>query len=204
MTDDTEPGSITNIISQNGEMSEESARLLWERFFDRLCRFAERKVYKRHRRLIDPEDIAGSAMFALMQGLKEGKFHSVKNRDQLWQMLVMIAARKTVNKSKFLDREKRGGRQTRGESALNNLGLANLSQYIDKTDDPAKFVEIEMTCRELLIALPSDRYREIALMRLAGYSNQEIGMKLGCSTRTIDRHLEAIREVWNDLKFSED
>ncbi len=204
MYDEDEQGSISKVISQNGEMTEESAQLLWERFFGRLCRFAEQKVYPRHRRLIDPEDIAGSAMLALMEGIKQGRFHSLKNRDQLWQMLIIIAARKTINKSRFLDSEKRGGKRTYGESALGDGGLDKLAKYIDKTEDPAKFVEIEMTCRELLLALPTDKYRSIALMRLAGHSNREIGKSLQCSTRTINRHLEAIREVWNDMERHDD
>lgn len=152
---------------------------------------------------MDPEDVAGSAMFALMQGLRQGNFHSVKNRDQLWQMLVMIAARKAANKAKFFDRDKRGGKRIRGDSALGDACKENLAQYIDETEDPAKLVEIEMTCRELLSALPDDNYREIALMRFGGLSNQEIGNKLECSTRTIDRKLVTIREAWDQMGFEE-
>lgn len=195
-----EQGSISRAISLAGEMDEQSAQLLWDRFFEKLCRFSSQKIYKRHRRLIDPEDVAGSAMFALMDGLKQGRFYNVKNRDQLWQMLVMIAARKAANKREFLDRDKRGGKVTSGDSARDDQGMDNLREYIDKTVDPAKFVEIEMTCRELLLALPDDNYREIALMRLAGFTNREIGNKLECSTRTIDRKLVAIREEWKKLQ----
>jgi DNA-directed RNA polymerase specialized sigma24 family protein len=193
------PGSVTKAIAAFTDHDEQSAQLIWERFFDRLCRFAEKKIYHRHRRYMDPEDIAGSAMYALMEGLKQGHFYSVNNRDQLWQMVAMIAARKAINKAKFLDRDKRGGKQVVGESALNDLGLSNLETYILAADDPAKFVEFEMTCRELLLQLPDDDYREIALMRMAGFANQEIGKKLSCSTRTIDRKLNTIREIWDTL-----
>ena len=103
-----ELGSVSRAIAQIGEMEEEAAQLLWERFFEKLCRYAEQKVYKRHRRLLDPEDIASSAMFALLEGLKNGRFHKLKNRDQLWQMLVIIASRKAANAAKFHDRQKRG------------------------------------------------------------------------------------------------
>lgn len=193
-----EQGSISKAIASAGELNEENAQLLWEKYFDRLCRFAEKKIYKRHRRFVDPEDIAGSAMLALLEGVKNGNFHGVKNRDQLWQMAVMIAARKASNKAKFFDRDKRGGKRIVGESAINRQGVDQLAAYVDPTNDPAKFVEFEMTCRELLLVLPNDNYREIALMRMAGFNNQEIGIKLGCSKRTIERKLIAIREIWND------
>lgn len=197
-------GSISRAIAQNSQLNEDDAQLIWNRFFENLCRFASKKIYKRHRRLIDPEDIAGSAMFALIDGIKNKRFHSVSNRDQLWQMLVMIAARKAISQARHLDRDKRGGAAWKeGDAALNGQRLDQVAEYIDRSDDPAKFVEIEMTCRELLAALPHDKFREIALMRLAGFSNQEIGVKIGCSQRTIDRKLLLIREVWNDLQLGE-
>lgn len=199
----SDPGSISKVIAQNSQLDENAAQLLWDRFFENLCRFASTKIYNRHRRLLDPEDIAGSAMFALIDGIKNRRFHSVTNRDELWQMLVMITARKAISSARHLDRDKRGGNRVNGNSGLNGGRIDQLAKYVESTDDPAKYVELEMTCRELLAALPNDRYREIALMRLAGFTNQEIGVKLECSTRTIDRKLTIIREVWNDLRFSE-
>jgi len=197
-----ELGSVSKAIAQIGEMEEEAAQLLWERFFEKLCRYAEKKVYKRHRRLLDAEDIASSAMFALMEGLKNGRFYKLKNRDQLWQMLVIIASRKAANAAKFHDRQKRGLGKTRGDSAFKGIS-GGLAGYIEGNDDPAKFVELEADCQELLEALPDENYRSIAVMRLAGFTNVEIGKKLNCSTRTIDRKLLAIREVWSDLNESD-
>ena len=202
MNSSNNPGSISKAIAQNSQLDEEAAQLIWERYFEQLCRVASKKIYKRHRRLLDPEDIAGSAMFALIDGIKNERFHSVSNRDELWQMLVMIAARKAVSRARHLDRDKRGGARN-GDAVPNGQRLDQLAQYVDQSDDPAKFVEIEMTCRELLAALPDDNFREIALMRLAGFSNQEISVKFGCSTRTIDRKLVIVREVWNDLDLSD-
>lgn len=198
-------GSISRAIAQNSQLDEEAAQLIWNRFFENLCRFASKKIYKRHRRLIDPEDIASSAMFALLDGIKNERFHSVSNRDELWQMLVMIASRKAISQARHLDREKRGGvAKQEGDAALNGQRLEHVAEYIVQSGDPAKFIEIEMTCRELLAALPHDKLREIALMRLAGFSNQEISVKFACSKRTIDRKLLLIREVWNDLQLDDE
>jgi len=198
------PGSISKAIAQNSQLDEEAAQLIWNRFFEKLCRFASKKIYTRHRRLLDPEDIAGSAMFAVIDGIKNGRFHSVTNRDELWQMLVMITARKAITRGRHLDRDKRGGALNGGgDAGPNGQKLDQLAQYVDKSDDPAKFVEIEMTCRELISALPDDNFREIALMRLAGFSNQEISAKFGCSVRTIDRKLVIVREVWNSLESND-
>ena len=191
MTKDFEQGSVSKALANFASEPDEAAELFWDRFFEKLCRYAESKVYDRHRRLFDAEDIASSAMFALLKGLKQGKFYNVKNRDQLWQMLATISSRKASNAAKFHDREKRGGGKTRGDSAFGG--------EIVYPEDPAQIVEFETTCKELLEALPDETYRKVALMRLAGFTNPEIGKQLDCSGRTVDRKLIAIREIWSDM-----
>ena len=196
-------GSITKLIASFGEMEEEAAKVIWERFFKRLCKYADQKVFKKHQRFFDGEDIAGSAMFALLDGLKHGKFQSIENRDQLWQLLTTIAARKTINRGRHHDRQKRGGGKIRGGSVFEGGHTdVNLAEYVVSFNDPAKFVEFEMTCQDLLRSLPDDQYRRISLLRLAGHSNREIADEFNCSTRTIDRKLETIRLIWTDIESS--
>ena len=193
-------GSVSKALVRFNEIEEKASQLIWDRYFERLRDFANGKIYPRHKRLFDGEDIAGSALLTLMNGLRENRFGDLKNRDQLWQMLVVIATRKTLNSAAFHDRVKRGGGKVQGGSAIENaIELKGLNGYFEQDQDPAKFVEFEMTCQELLNALPSEGYRQITLMRLAGFSNVEIAKKTGCSRRTIDRKLNAIRLVWAEL-----
>ena len=200
MTNQENMGSITKLIASFGEMEEEAAQIIWDRFFERLCNYANQKIFKKHQRFFDGEDIAGSAMFALLDGLKHDKFAVIENRDQLWQLLTTIAARKAINRGRHHDRQKRGGK-IRGESVFNaGTSDANIANYMVCFDDPAHFVEFEMTCQELLSSLPDDQYRRITLLRMAGHTNREIASEFNCSTRTIDRKLETIRLVWSDIE----
>jgi DNA-directed RNA polymerase specialized sigma24 family protein len=52
-------------------------------------------------------------------------------------------------------------------------------------------------CRTLLDALDDDQLRHIALLKLEGYTNQEIAVKLDCVERTVERKLERIRRKWS-------
>ena len=194
-----DPGSVSKALIRFNEIEEKASQLIWDRYFEKLRDFANGKIYPRHKRLFDGEDIAGSALLTLMNGLRENRFNDLRNRRQLWQMLIVIATRKTLNTAAFHDREKRGGGKVKGDSAIENgLELKGLNSFLNE-DDPAKFVELEVSCQELLKALPDEDYREITLLRLAGFSNIEIAMKTGCSRRTIDRKLNAIRLVWAEL-----
>jgi hypothetical protein len=51
-------------------------------------------------------------------------------------------------------------------------------------------------CRLLLDGLRDDSLRQIALMRMEGYGNDEIAARLDCGRRTISRKLDLIRRCW--------
>ena len=169
--------------------------MLWERFFERLSEFADKKIYPRHRRIFDGEDIANSALFALVDGLRNERFTTVQNRDELWQILVLIASRKICNRGRHQDRGKRGSGKVRGGSFFENGDGEHVAAFL-KRGQSQDMGEFERICAELLETLPNDEYKQIALYRLAGYSNQDIANKMSCAKRTIERKLNAIRTVW--------
>ncbi|MEJ7591092.1 MAG: ECF-type sigma factor [Planctomycetaceae bacterium] len=47
-----------------------------------------------------------------------------------------------------------------------------------------------------LLQLLTEELREVAVLRLLGYRNSEIAVQFRCSERSIDRKLNAIREMW--------
>ena len=49
----------------------------------------------------------------------------------------------------------------------------------------------------LLDRLQDDILRRIAVAKMEGYSNDEIARQLGVQTRTIERKLKLIRELWS-------
>jgi DNA-directed RNA polymerase specialized sigma24 family protein len=51
-------------------------------------------------------------------------------------------------------------------------------------------------CEILLQRLGDDTLREVAVLKLEGYRNQEMAGRMGCSLRSIERKLELIRKVW--------
>ena len=50
---------------------------------------------------------------------------------------------------------------------------------------------------QLLGRLTQPVLRTIAQLKLEGYANEEIGRRLGCSVRTIERKLWLIRAIWS-------
>ena len=58
---------------------------------------------------------------------------------------------------------------------------------------------LEEENQRLLDMLRDDTQREIATLRMSGYSNEEIAEKSGVSLRSVVRNLGVVREVWSQL-----
>lgn len=58
-------------------------------------------------------------------------------------------------------------------------------------------------CDRLFAALRDEELSQIALLRLEGYSNEEMAQQLGRSVRSIERKLNTIRAIWL-MKMKED
>lgn len=177
--------------------NEEAARLIWHRFFDRVTHLAQAKLGSIPKRSMDEEDIAISAMNAMFIGVKEGRFNRLENRDDLWQILCMLTSRKVASAWR---KHVSGG--SVGESAITSprdsggdvLGIQHIAEAAPDTD----YLEsLSCKCRELLEGL-DDRLREVAILRLHGYSNQEIAEKIGRSIKSVERYVKSIREEWTE------
>jgi DNA-directed RNA polymerase specialized sigma24 family protein len=129
-----------------------------------------------------------------------GRFPQLADRHDLWSLLLVITARKAGAQLRQERRHKRGGGAVRGESALvapagtsNGRGLEQLAAPQPTPDLAAQLAE---EYARHLQALGDDTLRAIALLKLEGYTNDEIAARLDCVPRTIERKLHVIRLVW--------
>jgi DNA-directed RNA polymerase specialized sigma24 family protein len=180
---------------------EEIARKIWNEYFGRLVRLARRKLDGMPLRDVDEEDVALSAMNSFYHGMVQQKFGNVKNREDLWKLLVTITARKATAKLRRHYAQKRGGGSIRGESVfgqkeeLNRNGIGNV---LGTEPTPELALAVVENCQILLDKLGDETLRQIALLTLEGHRTEEIAVKLGCVRRTVERKIERIREIWSE------
>lgn len=199
-----EPGTITAALRAIEANDPRAMEILWQRFFERLCGYAESRIYRRHRRLIDPDQIATDAFMALADGVRHGRFTKVRNRDELWQMLTLIASRKTISAQRRLSRSKRGGGWVRGDSVFSDSISNGLHAFVSNDVSPTVAVELEELSQQLLADLPDNQIRKVAILRMAGHSISEIAEKTSFSERTIERKLKLIRKIWQKVAENHD
>ena len=201
-------GSISNALLDIIKYRDETNFvLLWDRYFPQLVQFIQPRIYRRHRRLVDAEDIASATLAELINSLRVGDYHTLKNRDGLWRLLVVIGARKTTSCMRYHDRLKRGGGKVRNGSSVGDHYIEDIaSEYAswypaeDGSTDAELLICYELN--ELLEGLPEQDCRHIALGKLAGYTNVEIADELGIAVRSVDRKLKQIRDTWSAAGFA--
>src|SRR5262249_46343500 len=94
-------------------------------------------------------------------------------------------------------RQKRGGGRIRGESIFNRLddSTAGLGDVIGREPTPEFAALVTEQVERLLHRLDGEGLRELALLKLEGYTNAEIAERLNCGLRTIERKLSRIRAI---------
>ncbi len=183
-------GSVTTWIHALSEGNDDVAQQIWERYFQRMVELARNKLRASVSRAADEEDVALSAFHSFCQAAAERRFPRLANRDDLWQVLVVLTARKALDQRKYATRKKRA------EGSTRPLDDAALDAVVGAQPDPAFAALVADEFRFLLEKLDDPQLRHIALRKLEGYTNDEIAAEMDCTVRTVGRRLALIRDLW--------
>ncbi|MGO9113047.1 MAG: sigma-70 family RNA polymerase sigma factor [Thermoguttaceae bacterium] len=180
--------------------NELAATKLWQRYYQRLLALARKKLDGSPRRVADEDDVVISAFQSFCQKAKEDRFPDLRDRDDLWHLIVCITEGKAYDQLKDQGRKKRGSGWVRGESAFVDSRASSPGAGIDEVAGPEPTPEFAAEMVEavdrLFDQLADDQLRQIALHKLEGYTNEEIANKIGCAPSTVKRRLRLIRKRW--------
>lgn len=188
-----EEGSITAHMRGVKAGSERSFEAIWAEYFDRLTELAKYSLSPIGQQVASPDEVAGSVLRILWDGAQNDRFAAVNDRRDLWRILVVLTEHKVIDKERQARAKKRGG-----ASGAGRIHPDLLAQVPSKEPSPAMIHELRDEMERLLRLLPSETLRQIALWRLEGRSVEEIARQLEVTTRTIERKLVLIRELWAD------
>jgi DNA-directed RNA polymerase specialized sigma24 family protein len=194
-------GSVTHWIDALRAGDADAAGQLWRRYFEALVRLVRSRLRPKAGGMPDEEDAVLSAFDSLYAGMKQGQFPDLADRDDLWRLLVTIAARRAHNQRRRETRRKRGGGQVLQASALAaspGPEIDELAQVVGSEPTPEFAAMVAEECARHLDGLTDASLRQVAVLKMEGYRNEEIAARLGCGLRTVARRLEVIRLAWQD------
>jgi DNA-directed RNA polymerase specialized sigma24 family protein len=185
--------SIIRCIDMLKGGDHDAAERLWATYIRRLVGLARARIGAAPRRVADEEDVALSAFDSFCRRAERGQFARLSDRDDLWQILVVITERKAI------DLMRREGRKSRGEGKVRSLSEAS-GAFGDEVVDPGPTPEFAAQAadefRRLLGLLEDDSLRNVAIWKMEGYTNRQIAARLGCIEQTVERKLRSIRLIW--------
>jgi DNA-directed RNA polymerase specialized sigma24 family protein len=192
--------SVTHWIRQLQAGDREAAQHLWERYFHQLVTLARNRLRGVPRAAADEEDVALSAFDSFYRRAEQGQFPHLHDRQDLWQLLVVITLRKAIGLRRHERRTKRGGGtalheggMSEGDSSADGLVLA---EVISREPDPEFAAQVTDNFEHLLNQLGDARLQSVAVLKMEGWTIEEIAAKVSCVPRTVDRRLRLIRRIW--------
>ena len=203
--DGSQDGSdVTRLIKKVRLGDEAAAQELWDKYSERIVEVARRSLKDSSRRVQDEEDVAVIAFKSLLAGITGGRFPELDHRDQLWRLLMVITTRKAAAAIEKDHRQKRGGGDVRGDSAVmvsENEGsvLGGFDGLASENPAPDIAAVMADQTQQLLASLPDETAQKVAALKIEGFTHQEIADKLDITTRTVERRLKQIRELWQKI-----
>jgi DNA-directed RNA polymerase specialized sigma24 family protein len=197
---DSADQSVTQWLESLKDGDPVAAQRLWQRYFEELIRLARARLRGAPRRVADEEDAALSAFDSFCRGAARGRYPKLDDRQDLWRLLVVITERKAIDQVLSERRWKRGrgkilGTPDLGDGDRQEGGAAGLAC---PSPSPEIAAMVSDECRRLLALLGDDTLRQVAELRMEGYTNEEVAGQLRCSLRSVARKVERIRRTWLD------
>jgi DNA-directed RNA polymerase specialized sigma24 family protein len=189
-------GSVTHWLGELKAGDPAAAQRLWARYFADLVRLARARLRKAPRAAEDEEDVALSAFDSFCTAAARGRFPRLDDRDDLWRVLVTVTERKASDVLRRQRRLKRGGGRVANEIDVAGPERDLLDHLAGTAPTPEFAAMVAEEYRRRLAALPTEHLRRIAVLKLEGYSNEEIAGRIGLGTRSVVRKLDLIRRTW--------
>ena len=200
------PGSVTAWLQPLKAGDPAAAEFVWSRYFRLSLSLARNRLRRQPSQTVDAEDVALSAMNALFSTAQSSDAEGLRDRHDLWRLLATC----TLNRSRNLVRDSaRHKRRDANNVAFDSLKpeqrgrLASLADSNPSPEDLALFAdELRSLLERLDVEDPSQRLRQVALLKLDGCTDREIALRMNCSRKTVCARTALIRVVWQSVGAS--
>jgi len=197
-----EEQSVSLLLRQLKRGDERASSEIWRRYIERLMPLARSKLQGLRTAAVDEEDILLSVFNRFFSAAREERFVQLENREDLWQILLVLTERRVADQYRRSHAQKRGGGKVLaieqpGSQDGNDSGYR--IELIDQSPTPEFAASFADQMEVALSRIGEDSSREVALLRMEGHGTKEIATKMGISLSSVERKLRMIRNLWKDI-----
>jgi len=193
-----DPGSVTRLLidlhAGDPAVREGAIAELVSRYTPELLGLIAARMNQRLQQRVAPEDILQDVLVSFCNRQQRGDY-TLANRDQFLDLIVTISLNKVCSAARWEQRLRRDVRREQSFDAPVTAGRSQIDPADPRAAQPDAVAEITEEIERLLASLPPE-CREVALLRLEGYTTVEIARKLDRTPRTVERRLERVRTLW--------
>jgi RNA polymerase sigma factor (sigma-70 family) len=188
-------------------LPDDVAAIIVERYFDRLVRLARSQLSGKMRQRVGASDVVQNVLLSLEKMVRKGNALELQDRRDLFALLAKMTRNKALKAvehhqagKRAVDREQAATGGTGGGADGGGDGLlASIRDHEPTAEDAMAFAEL---CEELADEL-GEPYDAIPAMLVQGRTHREIADALGCTTRTVERKVQRIREHLRQIEREE-
>ncbi|RPI88679.1 MAG: sigma-70 family RNA polymerase sigma factor [Planctomycetaceae bacterium] len=166
---------------------EQAAVDLYERYAQRILGLVRNQMASHLRARHEPEDIVQSVFKSIFRGIQSGVY-SAPGSGSLWSLISVVAVHKV---RKTATRQAASRRDDRRTTSLDGVDDSQLLA----THSPEMY---ELMIREILESL-ADPERQVVVLRLQGFTVEEVSDRVSLSRRSVERLLCSARKKLADL-----
>lgn len=196
----TNSESVVLWLQELKQGNRNAANALWDRYSRRMNQLAKARLRTAKHGGFDEEDVTLSAFENFCRAIQDGRYSELDGSEGLWHLLATFTLRKANDRLKVEAAEKRGGNQETPHDVHTYLGGADsrLDKMPTKELGPESAALMAEECTRLLSLLNDPELESLVMLKLEGYTNDEIAERLGYTRRTIQRMLNLVRDAWKD------
>jgi DNA-directed RNA polymerase specialized sigma24 family protein len=172
-----------------------AASQIWERYSARLLALVRSNLNERIRVREDPDDILQN-LYNSFCANRQRAADPLRSREELWRLLAHIAMCKIANAAQHHQAARRDvRREAAGPGAQGDDSSFPrwILEQMDRAEpSPEEALILGEELEQWLELLPAD-LRQVALWKLEGYTNKEIGGMIQRVERTVELKLKIIR-----------
>ena len=183
--------SFAEFLARLRQGDDQAARLLVERFGQRLLLMAQRRLDVRLRGKVEPDDVVNSALKSVCLRLREGHF-VLRDWDNLHALLVTITYRKCGRWREYYFSQQRDVAREK-PFALDEDDATGASEPPGREPSPVEVLLLEETAAGMVRGL-TDEERQVVRLRLEGYDVREISERINCPYDRVWRTLRLVKE----------